>query len=115
MKVLKLNNSFEEQGFYDEFAPLPSLASINTTWRGDIFGGGSSSGGGTMGYAEPEWQRAMRERLATTAEPLATQRLQRAGEPYTGGLVAPLSEYEQTALGGLGDYLNQIPVTEQPL
>jgi hypothetical protein len=55
-------------------------------------------------------QRALTGNLAEAAKPGAFERLSLAGTPYTGELVAPLSEYEQTGLGQLGEYLDwQLP------
>lgn len=64
---------------------------------------------------EPAWQRELRKRLSLTAEPKAMQRISRAGEPYTGEMVAPLSKYETTGLEQLGQYLKTPTPTEKPL
>ena len=54
----------------------------------------------------------MRKNLATTAEPGALERLKLAGTEYQGPLVAALSEFEETGLQGLEDYLGQPLPTE---
>jgi len=64
---------------------------------------------------ESPWQTAFRKKLFEMAEPGALERIRRAGEPYTGELVAPLSEYEETGLGTLGKYLGSELPTESPL
>ena len=55
-------------------------------------------------------QRAMLGDIAGAAKPGALQRLQLAGTAYQGPLVAALSEFEETGLEGLRDYLGtQLP------
>jgi len=58
---------------------------------------------------------AMRKGLATTAEPGALERLRLAGTPYQGPLVAALSEFEETGLAGLKDWLGGELPTEGTL
>jgi len=57
----------------------------------------------------------MRGTLAGAAEPGALERVGRAGQTYPGPLVAALSEFEETGLKGLGDYLGRPPATEGKL
>jgi len=64
---------------------------------------------------EPKWQTELRKRLALKAEPKALQRISRAGEPYPGEIVAPLTGYETTGLEQLGQYLKTPSPTEKPL
>lgn len=54
----------------------------------------------------------MRESLAGKAEPGAFERLGRTGETYPGPLMAALSEFEETGLGGLRDYMGAPLPTE---
>lgn len=77
----------------------------------DIFGGGSSEPELLM----PKWARKASKELTEAALPKAKERIARAGEAYPGGLTAPLSEYEQTGLGILGNYLTSPMPTETPL
>lgn len=53
--------------------------------------------------------------LADMAMPGAQERLATAGQPYTGQLVAPTSQYEQMGLENLGNYLNSPSPTSSPL
>lgn len=57
----------------------------------------------------------MRGGLAGAAEPGALERIGRAGEKYPGPLVAALSEFEETGLEGLRDYLGKPLPTEGEL
>jgi len=75
--------------------------------------GGSKSE--TPQLLEPAWQTQMRKRLAAAAEPGAMSRLGRAGESYTGELVAGPSEYEQQGLQGLSKWLESAMPTEDAL
>ena len=54
----------------------------------------------------------MRKSLAEAAEPGAKERISRAGETYPGPLIAALSEFEETGLAGLGEYLGKPLPTE---
>lgn len=60
-------------------------------------------------------QRKQLGTLAKTAEPGATERLERAGETYPGPLMAALSEFEETGLEGLKGYLDKPLPTEGQL
>jgi len=60
-------------------------------------------------------QRAQLGRIAGAAEPGALERIGRAGEPYPGPLVAALSEFEETGLGGLREFLGKPLPTEGKL
>lgn len=60
-------------------------------------------------------QRAQVGTLAGAAQPGALERIGRAGEAYPGPLVAALSEFEETGLGGLRDYLGKPLPTEGEL
>lgn len=73
---------------------------------------GSSQKSGAPVSMDAPWQTAMRKRLAELAEPGARERITRAGEPYPGELVAPLSEAETLGLEGLGQYLETPLPTE---
>jgi len=69
-------------------------------------------------YIKPEpfpGASKMRGTLAKTAEPGALERIGRAGEAYQGPLTAALSEYEQTSLQGLQDWLGKDLPTEGTL
>ncbi len=55
---------------------------------------------------------AMRRRLAGAAEPGALERIGRAGQEYQGPLIAALSEFEETGLAGLKDWLGTELPTE---
>lgn len=80
---------------------------------GDSVFGGSESESPIL--LEPRWQTRMRRRLATTAEPGATQRIERAGEAYPGQLVAGAAPLQTEALEGLQRYLQMAMPTETPL
>jgi len=56
--------------------------------------------------------KKMRGGLAGAAEPGALERIGRAGQKYPGPLVAALSEFEETGLGGLRDFLDKPLPTE---
>lgn len=58
---------------------------------------------------------AMRGRLAGAAEPGALKRIGLAGTEYQGPLVAALSEFEETGLAGLKDWLGSELPTEGTL
>jgi len=53
--------------------------------------------------AQP-WQIQGQAELATQAKPPAYQRIQRAGQPYPGQLVAPMSAQEETSLSQLSRF-----------
>lgn len=57
-------------------------------------------------------QRKMVGTMAEAAKPGALRRIGRAGEPYKGPLVAALSEFEETGLAGLKDWLGTELPTE---
>lgn len=88
---------------------------------GGLLGGMSLLGGnGRKGakYIEPEsfpGAKEKRKKLFEAAEPGALGRLGLAGEGYQGPLVAALSEFEETGLEGLRDYLGQPLPTEGEL
>lgn len=56
-----------------------------------------------------------RKKLAEAAKPKALQRIELAGEEYKGPLVAALSEFEETGLQGLKDFLGSPLPTEGTL
>lgn len=60
----------------------------------------------------PDPGYAARKRLLGAAEPGALERLRRAGEEYQGPLTAALSEFEETGLTGLKDWLGSEMPTE---
>ena len=69
-------------------------------------------------YIEPEaFPGAKKKRgdIFAAAEPGAIERLERTGQTYPGPLVASLSEFEETGLGGLRNYLGQPSATEGEL
>jgi len=61
------------------------------------------------------WQRKGMKALSKTAQPGAEERVARAGEAYTGDLVAGLSEPEQISQDLLAQYLAGSPATNDPL
>jgi hypothetical protein len=63
----------------------------------------------------PQWATDMRERLALAAEPSATQYVTSAGSPYTGELVAPLSDFQEQGLTDFGSYLDSPSPTSSSL
>jgi hypothetical protein len=65
---------------------------------------------------EPEWQEAARRKMVTASREPALQRINRAGEAYTGPLVAGMSPYEQQGMDALAQYLGSAGgVASQPL
>jgi hypothetical protein len=78
-----------------------------------IFGGSKSDA--PQPIQEPQWQIDLRKRLGLAAEPKALQRINLAGTPYSGQLVAPLSKPEQTGIDQLGQYLGSPMPTESGL
>ena len=64
---------------------------------------------------EPAWQGEEREKLTGLAMPGAAQALQLAGEPPPIQKTAPMSDVQQTAYGGLQDYMTSPLASESSL
>jgi hypothetical protein len=74
-----------------------------------------SLGSPTTKSLEPAWQEEQRKKTMAAAQPGAMERLGRAGEAYTGDLVAGMSPYEQQGMDQLSAYLNGGSLSSQPL
>lgn len=62
-----------------------------------------------------KWQRAGQKSVADAAKSSALERIRRAGESYTGDLVAGMSGAEQTSMDDLTKYLASSPATDDPM
>lgn len=68
----------------------------------------------TVESLEPDWQAELRKKVTGKAAGGAFERLNRAGEAYTGELTAPMSEQEKTGMDLLTKFLGTAG-TESPL
>ena len=80
---------------------------------GDIFGGSQSEDPIQL-QAFPGATKRLKE-LSTAAQPKALEALGMAGGGVPGPLIAPLSQFQQEGLGGIGDVLSRPLATQSPL